>query len=110
MRQEYPILDEALKAFAASQLRLLGNVSGVANGHETSLDRRAERVCRRLWIEWRETGGPLVALPKRSGYGTNLIRDLIPHEIGGAVDLAFTVEDVSCKIKLPPALQTNHDR
>src|SRR5215469_1915886 len=39
---------------------------------------------------------------KRSGYGTNLIRDLVPHEIGGAVDLVFATEGVSCKITLPP--------
>ena len=58
-------------------------------------------------ILWREMGGPLVAAPKRSGYGTKLIRDLIPHEIGGAVDLAFTAEGVSCKIELLPETLTN---
>ena len=49
----------------------------------------------------------LVAVPKRSGYGTNLIRDLVPHEIGGAVDLVFATEGVSCKITLPPEQLTN---
>jgi len=34
MRQEYPILDEALKVYAALQLRCLGNVSlGGKDGH-----------------------------------------------------------------------------
>jgi two-component sensor histidine kinase len=60
-------------------------------------------------IKWRETGGPPVTPPKRSGYGTKLIRNLIPHEIGGAVDLAFTPQGVTCKIKLPPAQLTKRD-
>ena len=52
-------------------------------------------------IEWRESGGPLVAAPTRSSYGTSLIRELIPHELGGTVDLAFPPEGVSCRIVLP---------
>src|SRR5262249_10324070 len=40
-----------------------------------------------LLIEWHETGGPPITAPRRSSYGTNLIRDLIPHELGGKVDL-----------------------
>jgi two-component sensor histidine kinase len=47
---------------------------------------------------------------KRSGYGTNLIRELIPREIGGAVDVVFAAEGVSCKIRLPTAQLTNGDR
>src|SRR5262249_50766853 len=41
------------------------------------------RLSEGIVIKWQETGGPLVAAPKRSGYGTILIRALIPHEIGG---------------------------
>jgi two-component sensor histidine kinase len=52
-------------------------------------------------IEWRERGGPPVAAPTRSGYGISLIRELIPHELGGTVDLAFPPEGVSCRIVLP---------
>ena len=52
-------------------------------------------------IEWRESGGPPVAAPTRSGYGISLIRELIPHELGGTVDLAFPPEGVSCRIVLP---------
>ena len=68
------------------------------------------RLSEGIVINWRETGGPLVTPPKRSGYGTSLIRDLIPHEIGGAVDLAFTTEGVTCKLKLPPVQLTNRDQ
>jgi two-component sensor histidine kinase len=56
----------------------------------------------RLVFEWRELGGPPVpAKAPRSGYGTNLVRDLIPHEVGGMVDLVFAPDGVSCKIEIP---------
>ena len=49
-----------------------------------------------LTIVWRELGGPHTA-PKQSGFGTSLIRDLIPHELGGRVDLMFEPDGV-CRI------------
>jgi PAS domain S-box-containing protein len=52
-------------------------------------------------IVWRETGGPPVLAPPQNGYGTSLICDLIPHELGGTVDLAFLSEGVSCTIEIP---------
>jgi PAS domain S-box-containing protein len=52
-------------------------------------------------IEWRETGGPAVGQPSKLGYGTSLIRELIPHELGGTVDLAFASGGVCCKIDVP---------
>ena len=54
-----------------------------------------------LRIEWREIGGPPVATSIRYSYGTNLIRDLIPHELGGDVDLAFTPDGACCSIEIP---------
>jgi PAS domain S-box-containing protein len=54
-----------------------------------------------LIIVWRETGGPPTSAPSQYGYGTSLICDLIPHELGGAVDLAFSSEGVSCTIEIP---------
>jgi two-component sensor histidine kinase len=54
-----------------------------------------------LTIAWREIGGPLVAAPIQSGFGNNLIRNLIPHELGGIVDLAFASDGVYCKIEFP---------
>ena len=54
-----------------------------------------------LTIAWREIGGPPVMTPARSGFGTSLIRDLIPHELGGGVDLAFGADGVHCKIVVP---------
>jgi len=39
--------------------------------------------------------------PTQFGFGTSLIRDLIPHELGGSVDLAFGAQGVCCRIEVP---------
>jgi len=62
-----------------------------SNGHAPS----------RLAIEWRETGGPPVETPKRSGYGTRVITELVPYELGGIADLAYPLEGVRCRLDIP---------
>jgi two-component system, chemotaxis family, CheB/CheR fusion protein len=57
----------------------------------------------RIAIEWQETGGPLVLAPSRPGYGTNIIRELIPFELGGAVELSFAPEGTRCRLEIPGA-------
>ena len=54
-----------------------------------------------LVLVWREFGGPSVASEVQSSYGTNLILNLIPHELGGKVDLMFASQGVSCRIEVP---------
>jgi PAS domain S-box-containing protein len=55
----------------------------------------------RLVIEWQETGGPPVLAPSRSGYGTSIIRELIPFEFGGAVELSIATEGTRCRLEIP---------
>jgi len=54
-----------------------------------------------LAIMWHETGGPPVSNRSRDGYGTSLISGLIPHELGGTVELVFSPDGVNCKIAIP---------
>ena len=54
-----------------------------------------------LAIEWREIGGPPVLAPSKSGYGTSIIRELIPYELGGAADLAFASDGLRCRLDIP---------
>jgi len=63
-----------------------------------------------LVFEWRETGGPVVVAPQKSGYGTTTIRDVIPYEFGGAVNLTFAASGVDCRIELPAAWLSNDGR
>jgi PAS domain S-box-containing protein len=54
-----------------------------------------------LSITWREIGGPAVRASPECGYGVSLIRDLIPHELGGSVDLVFASGGVCCTFEIP---------
>src|SRR5262249_25958976 len=60
----------------------------------------------RVAIAWRESGAPPVTAPDHAGYGTKLIRNLIPYELGGAVDLVFAPEGLRCDIEIPLAAQS----
>ena len=54
-----------------------------------------------LVFEWQEIGGPRVVALGKSSYGTSTIRDLIPYEFGGTVDLVLAPEGVQCRLELP---------
>jgi two-component sensor histidine kinase len=54
-----------------------------------------------LSIRWEESGGPNVVPPARSGYGTSVICDLIPYELGGTVELVHAPAGVRCKLEIP---------
>ena len=66
-----------------------------------SWDYRPDGKATNLILIWREFGGPPVASEIQSSYGIDLIRNLIPHELGGTVDLVFPAEGVSCRIEFP---------
>jgi two-component sensor histidine kinase len=54
-----------------------------------------------LEFVWREFGGPPITAEVQSGYGTRLIRELVPYELAGMVDLKLSAEGVNCKIEFP---------
>jgi two-component sensor histidine kinase len=55
----------------------------------------------RLVIDWQEVGGPPVQSPSRLGYGTSVVRELIPFELGGSVDLVFGKDGLRCRMEIP---------
>ena len=86
-----------------------------------ALSTRHGRVCVhwRCWskgsshsvtIQWREIGGPPVRAPTRRSYGTRVICELIPYELGGKVDLNYATDGVQCRIEFPLEKAANHDR
>jgi two-component sensor histidine kinase len=54
-----------------------------------------------LVFEWQEIGGPPVVAASKSSYGTSTIRDEIPYEFGGTVDLVLPPEGARCRLELP---------
>jgi two-component sensor histidine kinase len=63
-----------------------------------------------LCIEWQETGGPPVEAGQRSSYGTEVIRNLIPYQLDGTVDLTFARQGVRCVINIPATEPIDRDR
>ena len=55
----------------------------------------------RLIIEWQESGGPPVLASSQPGYGTTIIRELIPFELAGTVELAFASGGARCRLEIP---------
>ena len=54
-----------------------------------------------LVFEWQEIGGPSVVVVGQSSYGTSTIRDLIPYEFSGMVDLVFAPDGIRYRLELP---------
>jgi len=65
-------------------------------------DRRPKGQSRsHLVFEWQEIGGPPVEASGEPSYGTTTIRELIPYEFGGTVDLVLAADGVRCQLELP---------
>ena len=59
--------------------------------------------CAERWlsIRWMESGGPPVAQPTQSGFGTSMVRELVPYELGGTVELSYLPDGVRCNLTIP---------
>jgi len=66
-----------------------------------SWDRKRNGHAANLVFLWRESWAAPPVAEVKSGYGTRLIRELVPYELGGTVDLSFGTEGMSCRIELP---------
>jgi len=54
-----------------------------------------------LCIHWQERGGPSVVQQIQSGYGTSVIREMIPYALPGTVDLVHAPDGVRCNMGIP---------
>lgn len=54
-----------------------------------------------LNISWTEVGGPPVAPPRRSGFGSTIIAHTVPHELGGTASVDFRPEGLVAHFSLP---------
>jgi PAS domain S-box-containing protein len=50
---------------------------------------------------WQERDGPPVALPTRTGFGTQIIEKVLRHELGATIDLNYEKAGVRCSIRFP---------
>ena len=102
-----------LKAEAAQAMAMVVHELATNAAKYGALSNRSGRVQLRWWwlrngssgwlaIEWREIDGPPVQMPSQTGYGMSIIRELVPFELSGKVDLALEPDGVTCRMEIPP--------
>ncbi|MEO8894588.1 MAG: HWE histidine kinase domain-containing protein, partial [Rhizomicrobium sp.] len=57
----------------------------------------------RFRFSWRESGGPAVQTPLRTGFGSRLIKNLLAQDFGGTVDLRYEASGLTCQLDAPRA-------
>jgi two-component sensor histidine kinase len=62
---------------------------------------RSERGDNVFSLEWRESGGPSVTPPLRSGFGSAAITKSLANAVEGDVDLDFSPTGLVCSIRAP---------
>ena len=96
---------EATQSLAIVLHELVTNASkyGALSTETGRVSVRWEWLCvgERLVLKWIEAQGPPVVGPIEASYGTRAIRNLIPYELGGTVELCFEEKGLRCRIELP---------
>jgi two-component sensor histidine kinase len=64
-----------------------------------SVDRSVEPPL--IAVDWNEADGPAVHTPALRGFGSRLLEQGIPHELGGAVTLNYRPEGLHCRMAIP---------
>lgn len=54
-----------------------------------------------LMLDWRESGGPPVAMPQRRGFGSRFIEESVKTELQGAAVLQFDPGGLCCRMQVP---------
>ena len=62
---------------------------------------RTEGLHPYLRIRWRESGGPLVSMPSRRGFGSTLLERTLARDLNGEVTVNFKSLGLQCTIALP---------
>lgn len=56
-----------------------------------------------LTLIWREHGGPPVTKPKKTGFGTKLLKRVVAGDFGGQINMAFDIAGLVATISMPLA-------
>jgi len=78
-----------------------GALSGPAGQVEVTWDHKTVEGVRKVQLEWRERGGPPVRSPEREGFGSTLLRNVVPMQANAQVEVEFDHEGLRCRIEAP---------
>ena len=54
-----------------------------------------------LVIDWHEQGGPAVTAPSRRGFGSTIIEQSVPFDLGGQAEIAYRVTGLEARFVVP---------
>jgi light-regulated signal transduction histidine kinase (bacteriophytochrome) len=54
-----------------------------------------------LLIDWTERGGPAVTAPTRRGFGSTIIEQSIPFDLGGTAEIFYRVTGLAAQFRVP---------
>jgi CheY-like chemotaxis protein len=54
-----------------------------------------------LYIEWRETGGPAVQIPRRRGFGSVIIERVVPFDLKGTAEIRYEPAGIEADFFIP---------
>jgi two-component sensor histidine kinase len=104
----FMLSSEAAVAFSLAAHELATNAIkyGAFSNSDGALDikwdvTRDERGENQFRLEWRESGGPIVSEPAKSGFGRTAIELSLTHTVDGTVDLDFGAAGLVCTIRAP---------
>jgi two-component sensor histidine kinase len=60
----------------------------------------------RLWLTWKEVGGPPVTPPTHRGFGSRLIERSLAQDLNGSVTIEYYPQGVTCTVDAPLASLT----
>ena len=63
----------------------------------------SDRDAQRLHFRWTESGGPRVSSPRRTSFGTRLIREVLAADFNGEVELQYLSAGLVCTLVAPVA-------
>jgi light-regulated signal transduction histidine kinase (bacteriophytochrome)/CheY-like chemotaxis protein len=94
---------EAAPIFALVIHELMTNAVkyGALSTPDGTVDVELYRLPESMRLIWSESGGPPVAEPKAEGFGSTLIRQAVPYEMGGTSSLLFEPGGARAEIELP---------
>jgi two-component sensor histidine kinase len=104
----FTLSSEAAVAFSLAAHELATNAIkyGALSNSGGALDirwdvTRDEQGENQFKLQWRESGGPSVAKPARSGFGRNAIERSLAHTVDASVVLDFDPSGLVCTIRAP---------
>lgn len=94
---------EAAPIFALVLHELITNAVkyGALSDPNGTVEVEIQRSAEGMRLTWTESGGPKITAPSTRGFGTTLILQAVPFEMGGRSDLEFLVEGVRAYLELP---------